>query len=50
MGHVAVLLNWKEFKFHRGCEFDSKSVLDAGLIAGGKESKEGRHSTGSLVR
>ena len=40
MGHVAVLFNWKEFIFHRGCAFNSKSIPDAGLIAGGKEGKE----------
>ena len=52
MGHVPIPFKWKEFLFHRGYSFNLNSILDAGLIAGGKESKEGRqtvvHSIGSL--
>ena len=35
---------WKEFPFHRGCSFHVKSIPDAGLIAGGKERKQGRQT------
>ena len=44
MVHVAIPFKWKDFLFHRGCSFDLKSILDAGLFAGGKESKEGRQT------
>ena len=44
MGHDAIPSKWKEFLFHRGCSFSVKSVLDAGIVAGGKESKEGRQT------
>ena len=44
MGHVAIPFKGKEFQFHRGCSFNSMSILDAGLVAGGKESKEGRQT------
>ena len=44
MGHVAIPFKWKEFVFHRGRSFDLKSILDAGLIAGAKKSKEGRQT------
>ena len=44
MGHVAIPYKWKEILFHRGCSFDVASVLKSGLIAGGKESKEGRQT------
>ena len=44
MGHVAIPYIWKEFLFHRGCSFDVTSILRSGLIAGGRESKEGRHT------
>ena len=52
MGHVAILFNWNNFLFHRGCSFNFQSILDAVLIAGGKERRAGRQtvSTGSLVR
>ena len=40
MGHVAIPYNRKELVFHRGCSFNIKSILETGLIAGGKESKE----------
>ena len=44
MGHVAIPYNEKEFVFHRGCSFNIKSILVTGLIAGGRESKEGRQT------
>ena len=44
MGHVAVPYTWKEFVFHRGCSFHINSVLETGLIAGGRESKERRQT------
>ena len=33
-----------QFVLHRGCSFNLKSVLEAGLIAGRKESREGRQT------
>ena len=52
MGHVAIHFKWTGFSFHRGYSCNLKSILDAGLIAGAKKSKEGRqtlvHSIGSL--
>ena len=41
MGHVAIPSTWKDFMLHRGCAFNSKSILDAGLIARwkGKQNK-----------
>ena len=44
MGHVAFLFTWKQFLFHRGCSFNLKSILEMGLIAGEKESREGRQT------
>ena len=43
MGHVCIPLSWKQFVFHRGCSFDLKSIMGAGLIAGGREGRENRH-------
>ena len=42
MCHVAFPYGWKEFLFHLGCSYDVTSILKSGLIAGGRESKEGR--------
>ena len=36
LGHVLIPHNWKEFVFHRGCSFNLTSILNAGLIAGGR--------------
>ena len=36
LGHVLILHNLKEFVFHRGCSFNLTSILNAGLIAGGR--------------
>ena len=44
MGHVALPYKWKEFLFHRGCSCDVTSILKSGLIAGGRECKEGRQT------
>ena len=41
MGHVANPYTCKEFLFHRGCSYKVQSILRAGLIAGGRESKRG---------
>ena len=43
LGHVLILLNWKEFVFHGGCSFNLKSMFGAGLIAGGR-GRENRHT------
>ena len=43
MGHVAVPYKGKEFLIHRGCSYDVQPILRSGL-AGGRESKEGRHT------
>ena len=42
--HVVTLLNWKHFVFHRGCSCNLKSIFKAGLIAGGREGRETRHT------
>ena len=44
MGHVLIHHNWKEFVFHRGCSFNQKSILCAGLIAGGREGRDTRYT------
>ena len=44
MGHVAIPYTWKEFLFHRGCSHNVRSILRSGLIAGGRECKEGRQT------
>ena len=42
--HVFIHHNWKEFVFHRGCSFNLTSILNTGLIAGGREGRETRHT------
>ena len=42
LSHVLILHNGKEFVFNRSCSFDLKSI--AGLIAGGREGRETRHT------
>ena len=42
MRYVSIPYDWKEFVFHRGSAFDYWSIIKTGLVAGGKESKEGR--------
>ena len=44
MGHVTIPWKWKELLFHRGCSYDVTSIFMSGLIAGGRESKEGSHT------
>ena len=44
MGHVLLPYTWKELLYHKGCSFNMKSILEHGLIAGGKETKEGRRT------
>ena len=44
MGLVAIPLRWNYFLCHRGCSFDVKSILQAGLVSGGTERKEGRQT------
>ena len=44
MGHVAIPCNWKEFVLHGGCSLNIKSIVETGIIAGGRESKEGRQT------
>ena len=42
MGHVAIAFKWGHFLFHPECSINLKSILETGLIAGRKESREGR--------
>ena len=45
IGHVAIPYKWKEFLFHRICSHTMcTAILKSGLIAGGRESKEGRQN------
>ena len=44
MGQIGHPHKWKEFLFHRGCSYNVTSILKPGLIAGGRESKEGRQT------
>ena len=44
MGHVLLPRGWKELINHKGCSFNPKSILDHGLIAGGKQAKERRQT------
>ena len=44
MGHVCIPLHCKQFVFHRGCSCNLKSMLGAGLIAGGREGRENRET------
>ena len=41
MGHVDIPYKWQEFLFHRGCSHDVTSILKSGLMAGGRECKQG---------
>ena len=36
---------WEEFLYHRGSSFNVNAILQAGLIAGGKDKKKGRQTT-----
>ena len=44
LGHVPIPHDLKEFVFHRGCSFNLTSIVNAGLIAGGREGLETRHT------
>ena len=44
MEHVARPLRWKEFLYHVGSSFNVTSILQARLIAGGKDRKERRQT------
>ena len=39
---IEPVVNWKQFVFFRGCSFNLTSILNAGLIAGGREGREPR--------
>ena len=43
-GQVQNPYDWKGSVFHRGCSLNIKSILENGLNAGGKQSKEGRQT------
>ena len=44
MEHIPIPYDWKEKIVHWGCSFSIQSILENGLIPGGKESKEGRQT------
>ena len=44
MGHVTIPLKWKESLYQMGSSFNINSILQAGLISGGKGTKEGRQT------
>ena len=43
-GHVAIPYEWKELLLHRGCSFNCTSILQSGLVAGGRVSRDGRQT------
>ena len=44
MNYVMIPHTWKQFIYHVGRARDQYSIAEAGLVAGGKERKEGRHT------
>ena len=48
--NVEIQYNWMEYIYHVGSSHYCNSILQSGLIAGGKGSKERRHSSGSNER
>ena len=52
MEHVLLPEEWKHivfiymenFKYHKGCSLNVKSIFEHGLIAGGKQSRDGRQT------
>ena len=44
MGHVLLPKGWKEFTYQKGCSYNMKSIMEHGLVAGGKQSREGRQT------
>ena len=45
MEFIRILFKWKEFIFHRCCSFSIQSILENGLIPGGKEKQIIFHTT-----
>ena len=43
-GYRSTPHNWKECIFHRGCSWSVQSILESGLIPGGKESDKARQA------
>ena len=41
MGYILIPHNWKEYFYHTGSSFSIQSILENGLIPGGKESHRG---------
>ena len=50
MGHVLLPKGWKVFIHHKGCYFNMKSILQHGLVAGGKRSNEGRQTVYKMMK
>ena len=44
LNHVAIPLRWKEYLCHVGSSLTVNSILQAGLITGGKDTKEERQT------
>ena len=44
LNHVAIPPRWKEYLYHVGSFFAVNSILQAGLIAGGRDTEEGRQT------
>ena len=44
MGRVLLPHGWEEFINHKGCSFNKKSILEHGLVAGRKQSREGKQT------
>ena len=44
MNYVMIPYRWKQFIYHVGRARDQCSTAEAGLVAGGKEQKEGRQT------
>ena len=44
MNYVPISHKWKQFICHMGRARDRYSIAEAGLVAGGKEGKEGRQT------
>ena len=45
MNYVQILYKWKHFIYHMDRARDQYSIAEAGLVARGKESKEGSQTT-----
>ena len=44
MLYIRIPYQWKEYVFHWACSFSIKSILEDGLIPGGKKSDKGRQT------